>query len=346
MKKIIQLFASFGLSGIFLWLAFRNIKGDELWTQLQNVNLFFVLLSFIAGVTTQIIRTYRFDILIRPFAKISRAALFRVSNLGMMLVLVLPLRLGEFARPYLLNKDAGAPMSSGIGAVVVERCLDGLLVTLLFFVAAAFLGHSYSIPLGVRTGAWIALLIFAGAMTVVVAALLTHGIVPRIVRKIAAPIAPKLTERLLAVLEAFVSGLRSLPNMRAVVGLTSTTLSIWIASALSMYWLMLGFGWHLPWLASVLLVSVVVVGVMIPAGPAFLGTYQSSLWIGLSIFGIGRTQAAAYGLISYPLTVLITVGFGLPYVFSKKFAMARKPSSYDIIPNPQITPFETSAKYE
>jgi len=63
---------------------------------------------------------------------------------------------------------------------------------------------------------------------------------------------------------------------------------------------------------------VVILGIMVPAGPGFLGTYQASIALGLSIFGMNTTEAAAFGLVMYPLTVLVVVAFGLPFLLGSQ----------------------------
>ena len=49
----------------------------------------------------------------------------------MFLMMFMPLRLGELARPYLMRRKLGVALSSGLGAAALERTLDGLCVALL-----------------------------------------------------------------------------------------------------------------------------------------------------------------------------------------------------------------------
>lgn len=318
MKNALRLTVSLALSVLFLWIAFRNVDLAAMGGYLSHVQPWGVALYVVSMVVTQLCRAFRWDVLIRPFARVNLSTLMRISNVGNMLIMVLPLRLGELARPYLLKKEAGAPLSAGMGAVVVERAIDGLLVTLLFFVTTAQLGEPYHVPAGLRAGAFIALAIFTSATLVIIVTLLTHGIVPRVLHKIGDPISPKLTRRAIGMLEAFVSGLRSLPDVRAVLVVVFWTLTYWVTNALGMYWLMCAFGWELPIVAGFTLVCVLVIGIMIPAGPGFLGPYQGAILMGLAIFGIGPSEAAAYGLLAYPLNLVVVLGMGLPYMFGRR----------------------------
>src|SRR5207302_2105873 len=58
--------------------------------------------------------------------------LFRTLVIGLMLNDLLPGRLGEVARVYLLARSASVPVGASLASIVVERVLDGIaLITLL-----------------------------------------------------------------------------------------------------------------------------------------------------------------------------------------------------------------------
>jgi len=317
MKQALRLIVSLALSVVFLWIAFRNVDFHAALGHVGDVSMAMVGLYVLSLVFIQWARAARWQVLVAPFAPLTRAAAFRISNLGSMLVLVLPLRLGEFSRPYLLKKETGARMTAGMGAVVAERAIDGLLVTLAFFLSTFLSGDDKRVPAGLRWAALLALLFFGGAMAVVVGALLWHDTAVGLIRRPLARISDKLAARVTTMLDAFVDGLRSLPSARAVAAVVLWTAAYWAANGLGFWCVMRGFGWMLPVTAGFTLVSIIVIAIMIPAGPGFLGTFQGGILAGLAVYGIGANEAAAYGLVVYPLTVVVSVGFGLPYLFTR-----------------------------
>ncbi len=317
MKRTVRLIASLAVSVALLYLAFRDVDVSALSAQLGGVRLGYVGLYFVTLVLIQACRIFRWNVLIRPFARVTTAQALRISNLGLMLILALPLRLGELARPYLLKQETGASMSAGLGAVAVERAVDGLLVTLLFFLTTRGLDAPYRVPPVLEAAAWISLGVFASAFVVIVGAILAEGRVVALVGRIGTPLAPNATARVTRMLGSFVSGLRSLPDARALASVVAFTLFYWCLNGVGLYWAMRAFGWELPALAGFVVVGVLVLGIMIPAGPGHLGTYQAALRAGLAVFGVSATDAAAYGLIVYPLNVLVIVGAGLPYLFGR-----------------------------
>ncbi len=318
MKKIIRIVLSLALSFLCLWLAFRRVELGVAAALVRRVDLLLVLAFIGTLVVQQLARAMRWKVLVQPFVALSSRQAFRMSNLGAMLVLVLPLRLGELSRPLLLKREHGAPASAGLGSVVVERVLDGLLVTLFFVAAIMFSVTGERVSPALHTAAFLALGLFVGALLLIVAALLWHERALSLLGRLLALISSSLAARVTGMLRAFIEGLRFLPSARALFFVFFWTVLFWAANGFGFYFVMLAFGWDLPLLAAFMLVSIVVIAIMVPAGPGFLGTYQAGLAAGLTLFAVEANAAAAYGLVVYPLNVLVVLLFGLPHLFAHR----------------------------
>ena len=81
MKNAVRLTVSLALSGLFLWLAFRNVALAEAWETLQGVDVSFVLLFLLTLVVIQLVRVFRWGLLIRHLADLSAAELMRIANI-------------------------------------------------------------------------------------------------------------------------------------------------------------------------------------------------------------------------------------------------------------------------
>ena len=55
-----------------------------------------------------------------------------------MAIQALPVRLGEFVRPYFVVRTGQSRMSAVLGTVAVERIVDGLLISSIFFASYWF----------------------------------------------------------------------------------------------------------------------------------------------------------------------------------------------------------------
>ena len=116
-------------------------------------------------------RTGRWWFLVRPLGPVRFRALLGVGFAGILWILLLPWRLGEFVRPLLLARASTIPFAQALGTVALERVVDGLVVCGLFFAAAAALpqqlgGHDsaglYAACLGVAA-------LFGGLLLVLLA---------------------------------------------------------------------------------------------------------------------------------------------------------------------------------
>ncbi len=305
----------------FLVWAFKDIDGHALMEAIAHLEVFGVVVYMMALCITQVARAARWGMLTMPFVKLSWREVWQVSNVGNMLIMLLPLRLGELGRPYLMRKMAGASMGAGMGAAVIERVLDGLLVTLLFFAVTAQQSHA-TIDEVLRAGAQLALAIFVSAVVVLICAVRARGPLFALVRNTLGRASPAVGERIITMLEAFLLGLKAIPDARTFFGVVGWTLSYWAANALGLWTLLLAFGLPLPPIAACTVVCVLVIGVMIPAGPGLLGTYQAAIMAGLSIYHVDKNVSAAVSVIAYLGNLLVIVAFGLPYIIgAKEFAL-------------------------
>jgi uncharacterized protein (TIRG00374 family) len=308
----LRLAAASAVSALFLYYAFHTINVDQLlayMTHIEPLGLAF----YVGGLClTQVARAARWGLLVQPFATPPWRTLWRISNVGNMMIMLMPLRLGELARPYLMRQACGAPLSASMGAAVIERVLDGLLVTLLFFAATWLQGPAYPISPALQAGAQLALAVFSGALAALWLTMYSASLVPTLIRATLGRISPAISEKVIAMLLAFITGLRALPSIQAVLGVVAWTLVYWASNALGMYALMGAFGWDLPVIAGFTVVCVLVIGVMIPAGPGLLGTYQAAIIAGLSIYGVPQSAGAAFSVVAYLGNLAIVIGFALP----------------------------------
>jgi hypothetical protein len=148
MKLLLQFLLSLGIAGFFLWLTVHglvNDAGTELgtpfWTSLEHslsaVPLGTLGLYALIFLAVHVTRIFRWRYLVTPLGEHDVRKIFRICAVGFTAIVILPLRLGEMVRPYLLSKESGVPMSAALGTAVVERVLDGLLITGLLVLSLA-----------------------------------------------------------------------------------------------------------------------------------------------------------------------------------------------------------------
>jgi uncharacterized membrane protein YbhN (UPF0104 family) len=190
-------------------------------------------------------------------------------------------------------------------------------------VAALLVVLLLRVPLGgpniewVRRGGYAMFFFFLGLLVFLVVAYVARDLALKLVRATAGRVSQKLSDKLCYLLESFVRGLRALPSAREIGVIVSLTAAYWGINALGMLILALGFGIHLSILQALTCLGVLVIGVMLPAGPGMVGTFQAFSQLGLSLFIDDQDRAAAFANVLWAGQFIQQVGLGLFFLNSK-----------------------------
>lgn len=316
MKRAIQIVLSLVLSGFFVWLSLRGTHLAEVAGAIAHADLRW--LAAYGGVLTVVhcVRVARWGLLLEPLAKISFRQLNPLGAVGFMALMVMPLRLGEFARPYLVADHLKVRKSAALASVVVERIVDGLTMAGLLVVLLWTLGPSEGGGnlARIRLGSLFVTLAFAGGLVTLILAFRHRETAARLTRRWVGRLSPRLAERLTTMLEAFIGGLRVIPSTRKVAEFFVLTAVYWGLAGLGLQAVARAFGFELTTVQALTVLGLQVIGSMIPAGPGMIGTIQFFSVLGISLFLHGEdagTRAAAFAHTVWAMQFGQQVLFGL-----------------------------------
>ena len=317
---------SIAIGAVLVWLAFRGEDWSGFGDRLRSVDTSMV--GFYLGLFAfaHAVRIVRWGVLVRALGPIRWRDIVSAGSVGYMCIIVFPLRLGELVRPYLVRGKGGVTASGALATVVVERVIDGLLFVALFFVFLALLPPSDNPAVAaVRASAYLAGVVFVTALVVLVAAHHRRAQTVALCRAIGVRFHEGLTAKLITLLEAFLDGLKVLPDRRRLVLFLAMTV---------VYWALLGVGMkimavacHIPDLTYVggfALLAVLVVGIMIPAGPGFTGTFELALKGGFALLILSETiraNIALYTVMLHVTQLLVQVSFGAVFLLGGRVDM-------------------------
>ncbi|MBI3074474.1 MAG: flippase-like domain-containing protein [Deltaproteobacteria bacterium] len=316
LKTTLKWLLSAALGLVFFWLAFRGVDAEKLWAALKRADYTPLVPFFAFGVVIQVIKSVRWAILLRPLGPATAWRIFNVSNTGWMLAGLIPFRMGEFARPYLISERGGISMTAALATVVVERVFDGLAVTAFFFLSTQLV-TGVVIPTGVIAFGFVALAIFSGALVAIVGTAIWHDKSIRFWTRALSLISPRLAAKLVGLLENFHAGLRALPRRRDLALFVFYTFAYWIINIASMHILCGAFDISISWEGSMFALAVVCLSIMIPGGPANAGTFEAGVKTALvEVFRTDAAVGAAYAIVLHAATVVVMVAFGVASMFS------------------------------
>jgi len=130
-----------------------NINPKLTWIAMRNANVYFVLIAFIIYYFSFPIRTFRWRMLLENIGYTKENGiklptfwkLLEIIYVSWFANVIVPAKLGDLYRAYLLRREAGLPASRTFGTVLAERLLD-LIILLLLFIPAVIISLHENLP--------------------------------------------------------------------------------------------------------------------------------------------------------------------------------------------------------
>jgi uncharacterized protein (TIRG00374 family) len=315
LRTAVKLGLSLVVGGVCVVYAMHGMDKAAVWQALRELPPSAIALYLLTLAATHLFRAWRWEFLLRPLGvSLPLRRLLLISSVGFMAILALPVRLGEFVRPYFVTRERGVRMSAALGTVAVERIIDGLLISILFFT-------SYLVSAGdmftreLRIGAWLSLVGFVSLATfLALARVWTEQTIAFALRvSLLHYFAPQLAHKVADKLRALISGFHALADKR--------NFSLFMAHSL-VYWSLNGFGmWllarqmGLPISLGAAYTTMAFTGVVLslPNSPGLVGQFHAAIKLGLLAYlpaTVVNSRGMAYAIVLHGLQTVwyITVG--------------------------------------
>jgi hypothetical protein len=230
---------------------------------------------------------------------------FHAMNIGYMMNMVLPGRLGEIGRAFVIGERTHVTMPRAVSAVVVERVLDLATVVLLLACVTPFVPMPPQfLRAATLSGALVVALVLAIAVVIWQADRL-EGVLRALLRRV-----PRIdAERWVTRFHDLCSGFRMLGSGGALARILGLTVALWSAVLLVAYTLMFAF-FPARLDAASLMVIVANLGGAIPT-PGGLGPAQALATASLDPFGIDASRGVAFVFVWYFAQIAALIMLGL-----------------------------------
>ena len=304
-----------GLMAFFL----HSANLGRVWQELLGSRWDLVTAAFGLTVVAYLLRVVRWRLLLEPIGRTQFLTAFRATVMGFAASSLLPGRVGEVLRPWVLARRESLSATAAFATIVVERLLD--LLAMLLILAICQIPFRPIVPavdeqlLGaLRIGAFVAgavgfvllVLIFLAAK----AAERPGGFVLSFGR--ATP--GGFIEKVARTMERFVEGLAVMRATRPLVLATLWSFPLWITSMMAIWLVSTAFGVELSLSGSAILMGLVVLGVSVPT-PAGIGGYHAAYQFGAtSLYGATPDSAVAAALVLHAMNFAPVTLLGLVYM--------------------------------
>ncbi len=318
MKHFLRLALSLGLSAVFLWIAVRGVSWEETSAALRAARLVYLPPIFLIAATSLYFRALRWGVLLQPFARVERRALFSATAIGFAANMLLPLRAGEVIRPWLLARKVRLSLAPVLATVAIERLFD--MATLLLFFGVATL--TLPLPPEWKHYGWVFLGTFVGFLGVLIALQSAPDRTVGVLEGLLKPAPARISTPIVDALRQFADGLASLKSAAAIALAILYSLAVWLSLALSFGFGLLALDLPVPFVRGALsMTTFVAIAVSIPGGPGFIGMFQVGCEVGLGVYGVGKSLAFSYSVVVHVLQFASNVVLGLYFFLTENVSL-------------------------
>ena len=277
------------------WLVF-SVEWSEVWGILLTLKLAPFLGLFAIFLLHFALRSMRWRYLLPAGSPLPFRNLWDAIMVGNFASFVLPLRAGEFIRPYFLSRFVQVGFPAAFASVVTERFFDLSMVLLAFGIFVAGLSdiphwvHQGAHSLTVLAALILAFMVFVAAFPLLSDRFIRWGLslLPGRVREVLNPIA-----------EEFVKGIRAVGTLKKLFIVISYSCAIWFTTFLffDLSFDLFPRGGSLE--EAIVVAVLVALAVAAPSAPGFIGVYQIGCICAFALFGAERELATAYAIVTH-----------------------------------------------
>jgi uncharacterized protein (TIRG00374 family) len=282
--------------GIVAYMLFR--VWDDLFITLQNSIPAYLVAGSAICLSAWWLRGWRYRIVLRnlnyPVSITASTACIFVSQT---VNLIVPARLGDFVRVFILKHEYSTTYSEGVSSLVVERVFDIFTVALLGAVAVFFVLNAPSwfytiIVLPLVAGViFFVLLLFMGKFS--------------------------SENRYIAIVLTILHEIkRASLSLKAIILLGFSSVVIWLVDILVCVAVVMMFQQQIPFAIIVLAIVIGNLVKAVPLTPGGVGTYEISLAITFGLAGVEPSVATLIAVIDHLIKNLVTLTGGIISIYS------------------------------
>lgn len=331
----ISLLAGALIAAAALYFAFRQVPVAELGRYFAAINFGWGLPALLLILLAFVVRAARWQIIVGSSRRISLPQAFHPLMIGFMINCVLPGRVGELARPMILQRREQVPFAVGLATVAAERLFDLCMLVVLFaaVMSTVTIDPGFAIDFGghrlnretLELVFWgmvkLGLALIAGIVCINVASIRAAlvGLIRRAPSALFFTGAParawvsrQLCERLVRLVERMAEGFGLVRKPRQVALCLLASILIWVLHGLSYYVFALGCpGIKLSFLQHSATMIIIMFFIALPSVPGYWGLWEAGGVFAMALFGVPAAEAAGFTLANHFVQVAPVVMVGV-----------------------------------
>jgi hypothetical protein len=248
---------------------------------------------------------------------------------------LLPGRMGEFARPAILNKIENVPIVSGFTTIVTERLFDLIMLCLMYITVIFFIDidPNYQMNIGAYTlshtlltsVAYHIFLVFLFFIICIVSVNIkeVRSLIKKILLKVPHVIfwtelqtrnniERKCIHPIIRLIDYVSDGFSFFKRPLVIVNCFVLSMALWILIAFSNYLMTLGCkNMNVEFIEMCAVLVIVCFFISLPSVPGAWGLWEAGGIFALTMFGIGKQEATAYTIVNHATSLFPIIVAGI-----------------------------------
>ena len=281
----------FGVIGLY-W-AFQDFSFSEFRSSIKNVKLVFIFSAIIALWISIWLRGIRWKYLFQYNESIKVSSLYRAQCIGYFGNNILPVRIGELLKSYILSQEYSLPNSYVFGTVVLERILDLFSLAILSIVLLII----YNLPIEIKINIIILIMI------ILVLALIFFFLIKYLSKK-------QINYRIINLFIDGISGLR----IEIIFPILLTSGMMWSIYWLDVYLIQKALGLNMTYAQSLLVLILSSISLSIPSAPGMIGTFHAGVKFTMTkILDYPSVESNSFAILLHSYSYIFLTILGLYY---------------------------------
>ncbi|WP_300369385.1 lysylphosphatidylglycerol synthase transmembrane domain-containing protein [Brachyspira sp.] len=311
-KTIIQIVIGITISIICLYFAFRGINIKESLEIVKNINITYFIISLILSVIIIALRGLRWECFIPLKKPIKKRTIVMATYIGFMANNILPAKLGEVARAYILGVKENVSKSALIASVVTERLFDVIVGGIILTISVIFIPN---LPQKITYAAIALFILSIVGFLVLMILVWKREFAHKVFHKVFGILPKNIADKLIEFSCNFIDGIGLKNDPKHIFLIFFYTALYLIGQMLTIGFLLTSFNIKATPIIALFIFAIGGFGFAVPSAPSGIGPFEWAIIFGLSLLGVEKSIAAPYAFVYHMMGIVPIVIIGFIFLF-------------------------------
>jgi uncharacterized protein (TIRG00374 family) len=326
MKKNINIIAGLVFGAGFLVLAFYNVKLEDVLSGFKKFNPVYIIPITALTVIYFLIRAYRWGLIFKPHPVPSFKSLFSGIMIGVMVNNLIPAKIGEVSRAFILGKKEKTSISLTFGTIIVERIFDFLALFFCFFSVFVFSPAERDFLNNTSAAGKTAFFTTLGGFLALIVLIVVFKYQMRLFVKVVEGVLGVFSKNFASKIDpwfnSFADGLKCLDSFGNSLKIFTVSVFQWALMGFVTWIALISFNIHISLFSASFVMIIVTLGCVLPPSPGGIGTQQLISVLVLKFYNINGGEAMSFSIVQNFLSFAVGTILGIFFLFKESMNFA------------------------